>query len=95
MNENRFLSLIQATLEGTITDTQRSELHDWLEQNPAALDRYLEHCQMEAWLRDPSLKQEPEAEKIIPLNFDQQGVESPKPRHSSEFFRNLFALSWS
>ncbi|MDF1751997.1 MAG: PSD1 and planctomycete cytochrome C domain-containing protein [Verrucomicrobiales bacterium] len=67
MTENRFLSLIQSSLDGTLTDSQRAELDQWLEAHPDAVDRYLEHCQMEAWLRDPTLKQDPDSEKILPF----------------------------
>lgn len=64
---NHFNKLLQGSFEGRLSESETTELREWLNDHPEEMERYLEHCQMESWLRDPTLKSEPTEDKVIML----------------------------
>ncbi|MEM1295252.1 MAG: hypothetical protein AAGH89_07795 [Verrucomicrobiota bacterium] len=76
-NDDHYYQLLQRSFDGELTDAETVELREWLHQHPEAMERYLEHCQMESWLRDPALQTEPSEGKVISLS--QEGATS-QPR---------------
>ena len=70
MSKQHFDRLLQKAFEGRLSDSETTELREWLKQNPEDMDRYLEHCQMEAWLRDPELQVAPEEGKVVAIMGD-------------------------
>lgn len=60
--------LIQLSFEGQLAEAEIAKLREWLSSHPAELDRYLEHCEMESWLRDPAWRGAPAEGKVIPLS---------------------------
>lgn len=68
MNSKRFNDLLQRSLEGRLSDKETRELRQLLDENPEAVDIYLEHCQMEGWLSDPSFQVAVDEDKLIPIN---------------------------
>lgn len=59
-------SLIQRSFDGELASAEETHLRELLADNPAAMDCYLEHCQMEAWLSAPGMD-ELEDDKICSL----------------------------
>lgn len=49
---------IQQALAGELSATERAALKQLLAVDPAAMDRYLEFCEMEAWLSAPAAENE-------------------------------------
>ncbi|MDF1812883.1 MAG: PSD1 and planctomycete cytochrome C domain-containing protein [Verrucomicrobiales bacterium] len=79
--ENHFHQLLQRSFEGRLTDSETRELREWLKKDPDAVERYLEHCRMESWLRDPALHSEPEAGKVVSLaEVEKTGETTAKDR---------------
>ncbi len=52
--DTRFQDLLQRSLHGELTPDETTELRQRLSDDPEAMQSYLEHCQIEAYLQQPS-----------------------------------------
>ncbi len=80
-NDDHFHQLLQRSFDGELTEAETIELREWLHEHPEAMERYLEHCQMESWLRDPVLRTEPSEGKVISLSESRQPVRKRVANH--------------
>lgn len=85
-DDKHFHQLLQRSFEGRLSDAETAELRELLSQSPEAMDHYLEHCQMEAWLSDPAFRTEPEAGKVTSLTADPPATQE-STRDSRRSFR--------
>jgi len=73
----QLLTLIQRSFDAQLTPAEQKDLRDQLRDDPAAMDCYLEHCQMEAWLSAAELQDAPPAGKICELDTEAEPVATP------------------
>lgn len=69
----RIDELLTALAAGSISESEKAELTGLLESSPAALDHYLDHCEMETWLAaggdslsSPDFASFPDSPSIVP-----------------------------
>lgn len=67
-NDDHYHQLLQRSFDGELTEAETLELREWLREHPEAMDHYLEHCQLESWLRDPVLQTKPSEGKVVSLS---------------------------
>ncbi|MDC0275648.1 PSD1 and planctomycete cytochrome C domain-containing protein [Verrucomicrobiales bacterium] len=90
--EHHFNQLLQRSFQGELSEKETEELRELLKSEPEAVERYLEHCQAESWLRDPSLLAEPTAGKVVALSDSAQpDIEAEEVGRALFTKRNLVA----